>query len=360
MGSAIVPARALAHISKILGRKPSGVVSIAGGDSEVRFVLPDGLEIRSRIIEGEFPNYRQLVPERGIGTVVRYELAEFAGALKSATPYCRDTTPVRLAVDEAGAVTLSASSPDLGSWAGTLERVTVHGPGVSVVFNPAYLAGVLEAAGDGGALEIRDGLKPATAWAADGLTVGLVMPVRQPTPMEHERPVEPEPETAPEVEPEPEDDDGRAGEPEPGPFTAPEVEVSDRFGREVYHGPASGPVPDVDAGEGAEVERMRAELEAITAELARVKSSETVPAAEPERGFDDWAELGNVGEVGPVRVRLVGGPDGRPMIDARVFGGRRGYTGRTKAGFRLGSVDMTTLAGILADGAAQAEALERA
>ena len=93
--SAIVPARALAHVAKMLGRKPAGVVSIAGGESEVRFVLPDGLEIRSRIIDGEFPNYRQLVPARGVGTVLRYDLAEFAAALKSAAPYCRDTSPVR-------------------------------------------------------------------------------------------------------------------------------------------------------------------------------------------------------------------------------------------------------------------------
>jgi DNA polymerase III subunit beta len=462
----IVPARAVKFVATMLGRKPAGVVSIAGGDSEVRFILPDGLEIRSRIIEGEFPNWRQLVPERGVGAVVRYELAEFLGALKAAKPYCKDTSPVRLEVTYPPAdVELSASSPDLGSWSGRLERVTVHGPAVSVAFNPTYLAGVLEAAGDGGALEIRDGLKPATAWAADGLTVGLVMPVRLPAPVVEREPakVEPEPEPEPEPindvggdpegpfegtedggwrggpgaerEPEPVEDTagdwqrcehgygpaechvdtcpnvapaaaeisaayGVSTEPEPEPAMhrafgiaapapiiegksaaepepvdvdavgeaapakpepevreidgAPAVVFEDPFGRRSAIVAADSPAAD------AELERMRAELEAARAMLERVKAAETAPARPDVGGFTDWAELAEVGTVGAVHVRVVGGPDGRAWVDVRRYAEGRKYAGRTKAGTRVAGTDAAELARIIGDAAEQAAELEAA
>jgi DNA polymerase-3 subunit beta len=419
----IVPARAIKHVASMLGRKPAGVVSIAGGESEVRFVLPNGLEIRSRVIEGEFPNYRQLVPERGVGAVVRFELAEFLGALRSAAPYCRDTSPVRLEVDGTG-VGMSASAPDLGAWSGRLERVTVHGPAVSVAFNPMYLAGVLEAAGDGGALEIRDGLKPATAWAADGLTVGLVMPVRLPAPVvEPVREPEPEPvaddvpaddETDPGVaetaeppsedaagdwqrckhgygpaechvdtcanvapaaaaisaaygvstEPEPVDVDavGEAAPAKPEPEVrevdgAAAVVFEDPFGRRSAIVAADSPAAD------AELERMRAELEAAMAELERVKALEAgTPAVEVDAsaGFTDWAELAEVGDVGPVKVRVVGGPDGRAWVDVRRFKSSARYTGRTTAGTRVPGADAAELARIIGDAAEQAAELEQA
>ena len=267
-----------------------------------------------------------------------------------------------------------------------------------MAFNPAYLAGALEAAGDGGALEIRDGLKPATAFSASGFTYGLVMPVRLPAadvqpepareaeersaavaaeaetrPAEREaaelhrigaRPrivraeVEPEPEVEPEVEPEPEPEvDGSEAadlEPEPEVDVEPEVPTHRAFG-------IAKPAPIVEERPTAELEleRMRAELEAATAALEAAKAAETAPARPDVGGFTEWAELAEVGAVGRVRVRVVGGADGRPAVDVRVYGGSRGYTGRTKAGFRMAVADAAELARIIGDGAEQAAELER-
>ena len=179
---AIIPARVVKSVRKQLGRKPAGAVTVAGTDDEVRFMLADGLEITSRTIQGEYPNWQQLVPERGIGTGVRYDRAELEAALKSGAPFCRDTSPIRFELEPVGDVfRMSASSPDLGAWSGQLERVEIWGEPVSVAFNPTYFGGCVAAVGDGGTFELRDGLKPATFRSADGKRTALVMPVRQPS-----------------------------------------------------------------------------------------------------------------------------------------------------------------------------------
>jgi DNA polymerase-3 subunit beta len=179
----IIPGRVIEAVRKMLGRKASGTVTLAGTDEEIRFGLPDGTEVVSRLIMGEFPNYQQVIPERGMGTGFRYSLGEVANALKAGALMARDTSPIRLEVVPPLGVKLSASSPDLGSWSGELVDVTVWGDEITAAFNPAYLLGALEAAGDGGTFELRDGLKPGVAWSSDGRRTALVMPVRLPTPI---------------------------------------------------------------------------------------------------------------------------------------------------------------------------------
>jgi DNA polymerase-3 subunit beta len=116
---AIIPARALVAVSKRIGAKGTGGVVLELSEGSVAFKImgSSGSEyvLRSRVIEGEYPNYRQLIPEA-------YEsrlsgLAELREAVSSVSPLCRDTSPARIDVDSYGMVTVSASSPDLGSCA---------------------------------------------------------------------------------------------------------------------------------------------------------------------------------------------------------------------------------------------------
>lgn len=177
----IVPARALRTVARVIGKRATGRITIAATEYEVRFHLGGvGVEVRARLIEGEYPNYRQLLPERGVGTGIRYSRAELELALAQATPYCRDTSPVRLEVSESG-VKMSASSPDVGQWVGELAHVDVWSDTpLTVAFNPTYLGGCVAAVGDGATVEIRDGLRPAAFYSSDGAVRTLVMPVRLP------------------------------------------------------------------------------------------------------------------------------------------------------------------------------------
>ena len=177
---AIIPGHVIKAIGRAIGRKPAGTVSLAGnaaGDA-VRFMLPDGLEVTTREIIGEYPNYRQLLPERGTGTGVRYG-ADLADAIKAAEPFAGDTGPVRLAVDSVFGIKLTASSSDAGEWSRELPA-DVWGESVTVAYNPGYLGAAVAAVGAGATMELRDGFKPATFRSSDGKRIALVMPVRLP------------------------------------------------------------------------------------------------------------------------------------------------------------------------------------
>src|SRR6266849_6577557 len=94
------------------------------------------VDLVSRLIEGSFPNYRQIIPkEHPTRDVV--ETKEFAGVVKSAALFARDSSNItRIKVNpggsdglEPGAVTVEATAEDLGDNVGT--------------FNVKYLADVL-------------------------------------------------------------------------------------------------------------------------------------------------------------------------------------------------------------------------
>jgi len=137
-----------------------------------------GLTLTSRLIEGEFPNYRQLLPDTHESrlTVSRQQLLD---AVRRVGLLARDTTPVRMEFNALG-VKLSSSSPDLGNAVETVEA-RYEGEDLTVAFNPGYLIdGLTAAVGESIQLDVRDGLKPGVVHGeGDGFTY-LVMPVRLP------------------------------------------------------------------------------------------------------------------------------------------------------------------------------------
>jgi DNA polymerase-3 subunit beta len=182
---AIVPARALKALLSILGPKTPGVVAVYRDEYEIRFVVPSSIELVTRTIEGEFPNYRQLMPDpRAEGTsVLRYDVGSFVTTLEQATPYCPDTCPARLELRDDGAVGVCASAPDLGTFNGVIPGAVYEGEGIVAAYAPLYLMDALKSAGP--EMRVRDGLKPCIVGTLDDpyRRVALVMPVRLPTPI---------------------------------------------------------------------------------------------------------------------------------------------------------------------------------
>ena len=176
-GKAIVPERALSEAGRAASSDDKGQIQIFLDGSQVAFEIGP-LVLTSRLIEGEFPNYRQLLPETQESrlTVSRQQLLD---AVRRVGLLARDTTPVRMEFNALG-VKLSSSSPDLGQAVETVEA-RFEGEDLTVAFNPQYLAdGLTAAQGEAVRLDVRDGLKPGIVRGeADEFTY-LVMPVRLP------------------------------------------------------------------------------------------------------------------------------------------------------------------------------------
>jgi DNA polymerase III subunit beta len=177
---AIVPERALSEAGRAAQTMEKGDVEVFVDESQVSFQVGP-LMLTSRLIEGEFPNHRQLLPEQYESrlTVSRQQLID---AVRRVGLLARDTSPVRLEFNALG-VKLSSSSPDLGQAVEAVEA-RYEGEDITAAFNPTYLAdGLAAASGESVRLEVRDGLKPGIIRGESDEFTYLVMPVRLPTPV---------------------------------------------------------------------------------------------------------------------------------------------------------------------------------
>ncbi len=172
----LVPGRALNELQRLLG--VGGEVTLRLGERDATFEVGT-TRLTTRLIEGEFPNYRQLIPSSHPNalTVERDALLE---AIRRMKILAKDATPVRLAIS-ADALRLTAITQDVGNATEELDATTT-GTELTVAFNPDYLASGVEAlSSEQITLSTIDGLKPAVVrGVGSDEYLYLLMPVRVP------------------------------------------------------------------------------------------------------------------------------------------------------------------------------------
>ncbi len=136
------------------------------------------VHMTTRLIEGEFPNYRQLIPASYPNRLVvgREPLLD---AVRRVKLLARDaTTPVRIALRAEG-IELTVITTDYGQATEDVDA-KYEGAEMVVAFNPNYLIDGIEAiTGDEVQLDTLDALKPATLRPVEGTDyLYLLMPVR--------------------------------------------------------------------------------------------------------------------------------------------------------------------------------------
>jgi DNA polymerase-3 subunit beta len=171
----LVPSRALMELQRLLGSATE--VSLRLGGQDATFTTGTTM-LTTRLIEGEFPNYRGLIPA-SYPNRLQVGREALADAVRRVKLLARDaTTPVRLALRPDG-VELTVITTD---WGQATEDVDAkyEGAEMTVAFNPAYLLDGLEAIStDEVTLDTSDPLKPATIRPLDDDEyLYLLMPVR--------------------------------------------------------------------------------------------------------------------------------------------------------------------------------------
>ena len=165
-GDILVPARTLTELGRILPAEGPVEMIVTPNRSQVLFHTPQ-LDLVSRLIEGAFPNFRQIIPkEHSTRAVVETRL--FAEAAKRAELFARDSSNItRVKINpgghdglEPGAVTVEATAEDLGDNTSVLNAA-VDGPEMQIIFNVKYLSEVLAVIGSSEvALEANAPTKP--------------------------------------------------------------------------------------------------------------------------------------------------------------------------------------------------------
>jgi DNA polymerase III subunit beta len=173
----LVPSRALAELARLLSA--GGDITLRLGERDATFEAA-GTRLTTRLIEGEFPPYRQLVPKAYPNRLV-VNRAALLDAIRRVKLLARDATPIRLTM-AADRLELAATTQDVGQAAETIDA-TFTGTELTVAFNPDYLAdGVDAITGDDAVLDTQDGSKLAVLRSSDETSafVYLLMPVRVP------------------------------------------------------------------------------------------------------------------------------------------------------------------------------------
>lgn len=172
--SVLVPSRALGELGRLLGDAES--VTLRLGERDASFEIDD-VRLSTRLIEGEFPNYRGLIPASHPNrlTVGREVLLD---AVRRVRLMARESTPVRM-VMKADSLELLAVTQDVGQAHEELDA-SFDGTELTVAFNPEFLIqGAEVTPGDEITLETIDALKPALLRSPDSPDfLYLLMPVR--------------------------------------------------------------------------------------------------------------------------------------------------------------------------------------
>jgi DNA polymerase-3 subunit beta len=170
-----VPARALEELGRLV-RDDVEEIRIGVRANQVVFEV-GGLALSSRLIDGQFPNYRQLLPEAYEHelTVSREELLE---VVRRISLMAQKNAPLRLSFTD-GEVAISAQTPDVGEASEPLP-IPFGGESFEIGFNPDFLTVGLESAGaEQVVLKLISPLRPGLIESADGSGfLYLIMPIR--------------------------------------------------------------------------------------------------------------------------------------------------------------------------------------
>lgn len=151
--SVIVPAKALDALARLIGETDEAVeITVTPNKSQILF-HSENVDIVSRLVDGNFPNYSQILPKQHeTRTVV--DTQEFLRAARRASIFARDSqNVVRLQLEPGsdltpGRILIRATAAEMGSGEDELQA-TVDGEGGQIAFNAKYLADVLSVVNTG-------------------------------------------------------------------------------------------------------------------------------------------------------------------------------------------------------------------
>jgi len=178
--SVVIPARALNELIRILADVDEPVeVVLAQARNQILFHL-EGIDLVSRLIDGQFPNYQQVLPQTHTTRAV-LDREELLRAVRPAALIAHESANiVKLQISSNGdaGVTVSANA-EVGDHVGQVEAA-VEGDGTTIAFNARYLADVLtNVDAEQFALELNGPLSPGVFKPiGDDRYVHVVMPVR--------------------------------------------------------------------------------------------------------------------------------------------------------------------------------------
>ena len=140
----LIPKRTLEEVLRILDEEDAEAVSVSTSEGENQIIFKVGSTIlSSRLIEGQFPAWEKIIPEKYIARVI-VEREEFLKAVKLASVFTRNEANIVIVSCKKEGLDLKSSAKELGSQKNKIEA-EVEGEELEVAFNTKFLMDTLSA-----------------------------------------------------------------------------------------------------------------------------------------------------------------------------------------------------------------------
>ena len=130
----IIPQRTAQELIRILGEK-EGITKIILGSNQILFESGE-IQIISRLIDGQYPDYQQIIPKNFI-TQLLLNKEEFLNAVRIAGFFSSKVNNIKFSI-QTGKIEILSQDPDLGENK-TQIQAEVTGKGMEIEFNYRYL-----------------------------------------------------------------------------------------------------------------------------------------------------------------------------------------------------------------------------
>jgi DNA polymerase-3 subunit beta len=176
---AIVPVKALGEVTRLASTLGPGDIDVAIGENQAVFKLSDpagDVWIASRLIEGQFPNYKQLLPDT-FDHEVSIDRGQLMATARRISLLAQKNAPLRMSFAD-GHLTMRALTQDVGQAEETLD-VEFVGEAFEIGFNPGYLIEGVDAVDDDATLlRFTSPLRPGLVSGPGDDFTYLIMPIR--------------------------------------------------------------------------------------------------------------------------------------------------------------------------------------
>jgi DNA polymerase III subunit beta len=171
-----IPAKALRELGRILSAEGVEEATVSLLPNQAVFQA-GAIVLSTRLIEGQFPNFRQLLPE-SFEHDVRLPRTDFLDVARRVSQLAQRNAPLRLSFSS-GELAVAAETPDVGDARETMP-VAFDGEPLEIGFNPEFLKeGIESAENDEIVLRLISPLRPGLLQSVEGEDFRyLVMPIR--------------------------------------------------------------------------------------------------------------------------------------------------------------------------------------
>ncbi len=173
----LIPARSLLEVVKLAKGGGKIKIGLTKDTRQIVFVLENS-EIVSRLIEGEFPDYNRIIPDKTT-TKIHLNREEFISAIRQSSVFARESANVVKLTLKNNLLQISANAPQIGQNLVTVDA-RLEGESLEIAFNYKFIADFLSICnGEEVIIELNEALSPGLFKdPSNPYLIHVIMPVR--------------------------------------------------------------------------------------------------------------------------------------------------------------------------------------